>query len=111
LATIRWIALSATRGGECELQDMTFSYGAAESKFAEAKNHADDSNGPLVVYFDRPRCNSVLSLRARSAARGWMSGRSAYKIAPSVRLSPQIKRIILIAKSAACASTFARSAR
>src|SRR6266849_4479362 len=24
-------------GGECELQDMTFSYGAAESKFMEAK--------------------------------------------------------------------------
>ncbi len=26
-------------GGECELQDMTFSYGAAESKYIDAKNH------------------------------------------------------------------------
>src|SRR5215813_9513899 len=26
-------------GGECELQDMTFSYGAAESKYIEAKHH------------------------------------------------------------------------
>ena len=29
-------------GGECELQDMTFSYGAAESKFMEAKNHKEE---------------------------------------------------------------------
>ena len=28
-------------GGECELQDMTFSYGAPESKFIEIKNHRD----------------------------------------------------------------------
>src|SRR5437016_8766400 len=26
-------------GGECELQDMTFAYGAAESKFMEFKQH------------------------------------------------------------------------
>jgi NADH-quinone oxidoreductase subunit G len=43
-------------GGECELQDMTFSYGAAESKFAEAKNHRDEQQWSPVVYFDRPRC-------------------------------------------------------
>src|SRR5438552_8906732 len=29
-------------GGECELQDMTFTYGAAESKFMEAKLHKED---------------------------------------------------------------------
>jgi NADH-quinone oxidoreductase subunit G len=43
-------------GGECELQDMTFSYGAAESKFIEAKNHRDEQQWSPVVYFDRPRC-------------------------------------------------------
>jgi NADH-quinone oxidoreductase subunit G len=43
-------------GGECELQDMTFSYGAAESKFMEAKNHRDEQQWSPVVYFDRPRC-------------------------------------------------------
>src|SRR5271157_4410399 len=43
-------------GGECELQDMTFSYGAAESKFVEAKNHRDEQQWSPVVYFDRPRC-------------------------------------------------------
>jgi NADH-quinone oxidoreductase subunit G len=43
-------------GGECELQDMTFSYGASESKFTEAKNHREEQQWSPVVYFDRPRC-------------------------------------------------------
>ena len=43
-------------GGECELQDMTFSYGAAESKFMEAKNHKNEQQWSPVVFFDRPRC-------------------------------------------------------
>jgi NADH-quinone oxidoreductase subunit G len=43
-------------GGECELQDMTFSYGAAESKYMEAKNHRDEQQWSPVVFFDRPRC-------------------------------------------------------
>jgi NADH-quinone oxidoreductase subunit G len=43
-------------GGECELQDMTFSYGAAESKYIDAKNHRDEQQWSPVVYFDRPRC-------------------------------------------------------
>ncbi|MBV8206047.1 MAG: NADH-quinone oxidoreductase subunit NuoG [Acidobacteria bacterium] len=43
-------------GGECELQDMTFSYGAAESRFMEAKLHKDEQQWSPVVFFDRPRC-------------------------------------------------------
>ena len=43
-------------GGECELQDMTFSYGAAESKYTEAKNHKEEQQWSPVVFFDRPRC-------------------------------------------------------
>ena len=43
-------------GGECELQDMTFRYGAAESKFMDLKNHRDEQQWSPVVYFDRPRC-------------------------------------------------------
>jgi NADH-quinone oxidoreductase subunit G len=43
-------------GGECELQDMTFTYGAAESKFMEAKNHKDEQQWSPIVFFDRPRC-------------------------------------------------------
>ncbi|MGB0038889.1 MAG: NADH-quinone oxidoreductase subunit NuoG, partial [Terriglobales bacterium] len=43
-------------GGECELQDMAFSYGAPESKYTEAKNHREEQQWSPVVYFDRPRC-------------------------------------------------------
>src|SRR5437763_6523093 len=43
-------------GGECELQDMTFAYGAAESRFMETKLHKDEQQWSPVVYFDRPRC-------------------------------------------------------
>jgi len=39
-------------GGECELQDMTFSYGAAESKYMEVKNHKEEQQWSPVVYFD-----------------------------------------------------------
>ena len=43
-------------GGECELQDMSFSYGAPESRYTEAKNHREEQQWSPVVYFDRPRC-------------------------------------------------------
>jgi NADH-quinone oxidoreductase subunit G len=43
-------------GGECELQDMTFKYGAHESKYIETKQHRDEQQWSPVVYYDRPRC-------------------------------------------------------
>jgi NADH-quinone oxidoreductase subunit G len=43
-------------GGECELQDMTFKYGAAESKYMEFKQHREEQQWSPVVFFDRPRC-------------------------------------------------------
>ncbi len=43
-------------GGQCELQDMTFKYGAAESNYTEVKNHREEQQWSPVVYFDRPRC-------------------------------------------------------
>jgi NADH-quinone oxidoreductase subunit G len=43
-------------GGECELQDMTFKYGAGESLYSEAKNHREEQKWSPAVYFDRPRC-------------------------------------------------------
>ena len=43
-------------GGECELQDMTFSYGASESKLIDCKNHKEEEQWSPVVFFDRPRC-------------------------------------------------------
>ena len=43
-------------GGQCELQDSTFRYGASESKLFDLKNHRDEEQWWRVVYFDRPRC-------------------------------------------------------
>jgi len=43
-------------GGECELQDMTFKYGAGESLYVEAKQHREEQKWSPAVYFDRPRC-------------------------------------------------------
>ena len=44
------------KGGECELQDMVFRYGAGESRFTERKQHVDEKQWSPVVYFDAPRC-------------------------------------------------------
>ncbi len=43
-------------GGECELQDMTFKYGAEKGRFIEPKRHREEQQWSPVVYFDRPRC-------------------------------------------------------
>jgi len=44
------------KGGECELQDMVFRYGAGESRFVERKQHVDEQQWSPVVFFDAPRC-------------------------------------------------------
>jgi NADH-quinone oxidoreductase subunit G len=44
------------KGGECELQDMTFRYGADASRFVEIKIHQPEEKWSPAVYFDAPRC-------------------------------------------------------
>jgi NADH-quinone oxidoreductase subunit G len=44
------------KGGECELQDMVFRYGAGESRFTEQKIHVDEKQWSPVVFYDAPRC-------------------------------------------------------
>jgi NADH-quinone oxidoreductase chain G len=44
------------KGGECELQDMTFSYGLDHSRFIEEKLHYPEEKWSPVVYYDAPRC-------------------------------------------------------
>ncbi|HWF46806.1 MAG TPA: NADH-quinone oxidoreductase subunit NuoG [Bryobacteraceae bacterium] len=44
------------KGGECELQDMVFRYGAGESRFVESKLHVDEQQWSPVVFYDAPRC-------------------------------------------------------
>ena len=44
------------KGGECELQDMTFRYGADTSRFVEEKIHRPEEKWSNLVYYDAPRC-------------------------------------------------------
>ncbi len=44
------------KGGECELQDMTFRYGPDHSRFAEEKLHYPEEKWSPLVYYDAPRC-------------------------------------------------------
>jgi len=44
------------KGGECELQDMVFRYGAGESRFRETKAHVEEKQWSPVVFYDAPRC-------------------------------------------------------
>src|SRR5581483_6418044 len=44
------------KGGECELQDMVFRYGAGESRFIDTKVHVDEKQWSPIVFYDAPRC-------------------------------------------------------
>src|SRR5215831_13858435 len=44
------------KGGECELQDMVFRYGAGESRYEETKLHVAEKQWSPVVFYDAPRC-------------------------------------------------------
>ena len=44
------------KGGECELQDMVFRYGAGESRFRDNKVHVDEKQWSPIVFYDAPRC-------------------------------------------------------
>jgi len=44
------------KGGECELQDMVFRYGADSSRFVEEKIHSPEEKWSELVYYDAPRC-------------------------------------------------------
>jgi len=44
------------KGGECELQDMTFHYGLDKTRFSEEKLHHPEEKWSPLVYYDAPRC-------------------------------------------------------
>src|ERR1700742_3308380 len=77
------------KGGECELQDMVFRYGAGESRFTETKLHVDEQQWSPVVFYDGPRC--ILCFRCVRAceegmgvgALGVVNRGSASLIAPN----------------------------
>ena len=61
-------------GGECELQDMTFKYGAGESLYAEAKQHREEQQwSPAVFSIGRAAFSAIDACAC--AAKAWMCGR------------------------------------
>jgi NADH-quinone oxidoreductase subunit G len=58
------------KGGECELQDMVFRYGAGESRFTDSKVHVDEQQWSPVVFYDGPRC--ILCFRCVRVCREGM---------------------------------------
>src|SRR6202041_975946 len=44
------------KGGEGELQDMTFRYGLDKTRFIEEKLHTPEEKWSPLVYYDAPRC-------------------------------------------------------
>ena len=87
------------KGGECELQDMAFRYGAGESRFKEEKVHTPEKQFSPVVYFDAPRC--ILCFRCvRICNEGMGVGalgvinRGVYsEIAPNKGRPPGVRRV------------------
>jgi len=58
------------KGGECELQDMAFRYGAGESRYTETKVHTPEKQFSPVVFFDARAAFSV-SAACASAMKAW----------------------------------------
>jgi len=58
------------KGGECELQDMVFRYGAGESRFNEIKIHTPRSSFHRWYISMRPAA-SCASAACASATKAW----------------------------------------
>ena len=79
------------KGGECELQDMVFRYGAGESRFTETKLHVDEKQWSPVVFYDAPALHPLLPLRTHLQRRDGRAARWASSIAAP---SPRSRRIV-----------------
>ncbi len=58
------------RGGECELQEMTFDWGGLEERFTERKNYAPEKYFSPMVANDPQRC--ILCKRCTRVCDEWM---------------------------------------
>ena len=79
------------KGGECELQDMVFRYGAGESRFTETKMHVDEKQWSPVVFYDAPALHPLLPLRAHLQRR---HGRAARWGSSTAASSPRSRPTI-----------------
>ena len=104
-------------GGECELQDMTFKYGAGESLYA--RGQAPSRRAAVVArrLLRSPALHPLLPLHphvrrrhGRLGARHAESRRQTPSSCPTIRQA-KATSTSSTASSAACASTFAPSAR
>ena len=77
------------KGGECELQDMVFRYGADSSRFVEEKIHRPEEKWSELVYYDAPR------LRRRHGRQSPWRGyaRREQRDYPEPRRSPRLRRV------------------
>ena len=99
------------KGGECELQDMVFRYGADTSRFVEEKIHRPEEKWSDLVYYDAPRC--ILCFRCVRVCDEGMDVKALGVGMRGAQLHhhSRMAAITWTAKNAACASTFAPSAR
>ena len=65
------------KGGECELQDMVFRYGAGESRFTEEKVHTSRKAVVAGRVLRRAALHPLLSAACASATKAWASARWA----------------------------------
>jgi len=96
------------KGGECELQDMTFRYGLGESRFTEIKQHVDEKQWSPLVYSTR-RAASSATAACGCATKGMGVRALAWACAASPPKSCPMRATISNATNAATASTSARS--
>ena len=69
------------KGGECELQDMVFRYGAGESRFTEEKVHTSTRSSGRRWCSSMRRAASCATAACASATRAWAWARWASSIA------------------------------
>ncbi len=62
------------KGGECELQDMTFRYGLDKTRFVEEKLHTPEAEVVASGLLRRAALHSLLPLRARLRRRHGRKG-------------------------------------
>ena len=99
------------KGGECELQDMVFRYGAGESRYTEEKLHVAGEAVVAGGLLRRAALHSLLPLRAHLQRRHGRRRAGRRQSRRGLARSRRTTAIIWSATSAARASTSARWAR
>ena len=98
------------RGGECELQEMTFDWGGLEERFTEKKNYHPET---ISCRRSSPTIRSAAfsaNVARVSVTNGWVKTRSKLAVAARTR-SSELMEAGSIVRNAATALKFARPER